>query len=470
MGAAGRDFHNFNVYFRDNPAYEVAAFTATQIPDIAGRTYPPELSGLRYPQGIPIYPEEELARLASERGVTVAVFAYSDVSHAHVMHRASLCLSLGLDFWLMGPKSTMLDSPKPVVAVTAVRTGVGKSQTTRRVVWLLRSRGAKVVVVRHPMPYGDLARQAVQRFATFEDLDRYDTTIEEREEYEPHLSSGVVVYAGVDYGAILDQASREADVILWDGGNNDLPFYRPSLHIVLVDPHRPGHETSYHPGETNLRLAHVVIINKVDTARPDGVETVRDTALRLNPGAMIIEAASPIFIEDPQAVRGKRVLVIEDGPTLTHGGMKYGAGVIAARKFGAAEIIDPRPYATGSIQDTFRRYDVGQVLPAMGYGRRQVADLEETVNRTPCDLVVIGTPIDLRRLVNLRHPAVRVTYELEEIGRPNLEDALDEAFGGVPGDRAWTGPETRAWPGPGPARPEPEPTGVEPPGPGLNPP
>lgn len=424
LGAAGRDFHNFNVFFRDNPAYEVVAFTATQIPDIAGRRYPPELSGPRYPRGIPIYPEEDLPRLVRELGPDRAVFAYSDVSHLHVMHRASLCLSLGLDFWLMGPGSTMLSSPKPVVAVTAVRTGVGKSQTTRRVVDILRSRGLKVVVVRHPMPYGDLARQAVQRFASFEDLDRHECTIEEREEYEPHLRRGVVVYAGVDYGAILAAAAAEADVVVWDGGNNDLPFFRPDVHIVLVDPHRPGHETAYHPGEANLRMADVVVVNKVDTARPEGVQAVRDAVARLNPRAVVVEAASPIFVDGPGAVRGRRVLVIEDGPTLTHGEMKYGAGVVAARRFGAAELVDPRPHAVGSIRDTFARYDTGTLLPAMGYGRQQMADLEATVNQTPADVVVIATPIDLRRIVNIRYPAVRVTYELQEIGRPDLEDAL----------------------------------------------
>ncbi len=436
MGAAGRDFHNFNVFFRDNPDYEVVAFTATQIPDIAGRKYPPELSGRRYPQGIPVYPEEELPRLARELGARRAVFAYSDVSHTYVMHQASLCLSLGLDFWLLGPDSTMLPSPRPVVAVTAVRTGVGKSQTTRRMVELLRARGARVVVVRHPMPYGDLAAQAVQRFATFEDLDRHHTTIEEREEYEPHLRQGCIVYAGVDYGAILAEASREADVILWDGGNNDLPFYRPNLHIVLVDPHRPGHETAYHPGEANLRMASVIVINKVDTARPEAVESVREAALRVNPTAMVIEAASPIFVEEPNAIRGRRVLVIEDGPTLTHGEMKYGAGVIAAKKFGAAEIINPRPFAAGSIKSAYAKYDVGDVLPAMGYGAAQMTDLETTVNRTPADLVVIATPIDLRRIIKINLPAVRVGYELQEIGRPNLEDALEQAFGPAPRARA----------------------------------
>jgi len=334
----------------------------------------------------------------------------------------------------------MLRSSRPVVAVTAVCTGVGKSQTTRKVVDLLRARGFRVVAVRHPMPYGDLAAQAVQRFASYEDLDRYDTTIEEREEYEPHIRRGIVVYAGVDYAAILAEAEREADIILWDGGNNDLPFYRPDLHIVLVDPHRPGHETAYHPGETNLRMAHVAVINKVDTARPEGVDSVRETTRRLNPEAMIIEAASPIFVEEPMAVRGQRVLVIEDGPTLTHGGMTYGAGVIAAKKFGAAELVDPRPYAVGSIRDTFSRYEVGTLLPAMGYGRQQMSELEATVNQTPADLVIIATPIDLRRVIDIRKPAVRVSYELEEIGRPNLADALDVYLPDVVRRRAVTEP------------------------------
>ncbi|MEW6032555.1 MAG: cyclic 2,3-diphosphoglycerate synthase [Bacillota bacterium] len=428
MGAAGRDFHNFNVFFRDNPEYDVVAFTATQIPDIAGRVYPSGLAGPRYPRGIPVFPEEELERIVQERGAERAVFAYSDVSHTYVMHRASQCLALGLDFWLMGPGTTMLQAPRPVVAVTAVRTGVGKSQTTRRVVSLLQARGYRLVVVRHPMPYGDLAAQAVQRFSSYEDLDAHRTTIEEREEYEPHIRRGVVVYAGVDYGAVLEEAAGEADVILWDGGNNDLPFYRPDVHIVLVDPHRPGHETAYHPGEANLRMADIVVINKVDTADPDGVDAVRESARRLNPRATVVEAASPIFVEDPAAVRGKRVLVIEDGPTLTHGGMTYGAGVIAARRFGAAELVDPRPYALGSIRDTFARYEVGPLLPAMGYGKQQMEDLAATVDRTPAELVVIATPIDLRRVVDIRRPAVRVSYELQEIGRPDLEDALDQHF------------------------------------------
>jgi len=432
MGAAGRDFHNFNVFFRDNPGYEVVAFTAAQIPDIAGRVYPPELTGSGYPEGIPIFPEEELGEVARQRGAQVAVFSYSDVPYTYVMHKSAECMSMGLDFWLLGPGTTMLESPKPVVAVTAVRTGVGKSQTTRALVSLLQQRGHRVVVVRHPMPYGDLPAQAVQRFATYEDLDRHHTTIEEREEYEPHIRRGVVVYAGVDYAAILAEAVREADIILWDGGNNDLPFFRPDMHVVLVDPHRPGHERAYYPGEANLRLAHVVIINKVDTARPDGVEAVRETSRRLNPRATILEAASPIFVEDPSIVRGRRVLVIEDGPTLTHGGMTYGAGVIAAKKFGAAELIDPRPYAVGSIAGTFQKYPkVGTLLPAMGYGSEQIADLAATIDKTPADLVVIGTPIDLRKVIDIKKPSVRVSYELEVIGRPNLEDAVEEYLSGI---------------------------------------
>jgi len=453
MGAAGRDFHNFNVFFRGNPDFEVVAFTATQIPDIAGRAYPPELAGPQYPRGIPIVPEEDLPALARERGVERAVFAYSDVSHAHVMHTASLCLANGLDFWILGPETTMLRAPRPVVAVTAVRTGVGKSQTTRRLVDLLRERGVGVVVVRHPMPYGDLRTQAVQRFATYEDLDRHNTTIEEREEYEPHIRRGVVVYAGVDYAAILERAAEEADVILWDGGNNDFPFYRPDLHLVLVDPHRPGHETAYHPGEANLRMADVVVINKVDTARPEGVESVRKAAHRVNPRAMVIEAASPITVEDPGAVRGRRVLVIEDGPTLTHGGMTYGAGVIAARKFGAVELVDPRPYAVGSIRDTYSRYEVGTLLPAMGYGPSQMKDLEATVAATPADLVIIATPVDLRRVIRLDKPSVRVSYELEEIGRPDLGDALDHYLVDLLEGKTTTAP-----------RPVPEGAAVQPPG------
>jgi predicted GTPase len=427
IGAAGRDFHNFNVYFRDNPRYEVVAFTATQIPNIDGRLYPAELAGPAYPDGIPIYPEDELGGLIQEMRVDQAIFAYSDVSHEHVMHVASRVIAAGADLRLMGANTTMLKSNKPVVAVCAGRTGSGKSQTTRRVVDLLRDEqnGRRVVVVRHPMPYGDLVEQACQRFATYEDLDRYRCTIEEREEYEPHIDRGGIVYAGVDYGRILREAEREANVIVWDGGNNDLPFYRPDLHIVVLDPHRPGHELRYHPGESNLRMADVVVINKVDTADREDVDVVRENALAANPEAMVIEAASPISVEDPEAIRGRRVLVVEDGPTLTHGGMAYGAGIVAARRYAAAEIIDPHPYAVGSILEVYRQYpNTGPLLPAMGYGETQVAELERTIHNTPCDLVLVATPIDLRRVVTIDKPVQRVRYEIQEIGRPNLADVL----------------------------------------------
>jgi predicted GTPase len=430
MGAAGRDFHNFNVYFRDNPRYEVVAFTATQIPNIEGRLYPPELAGSNYPLGIPIHPESELPRLIVERQVDQVVFAYSDVSHEYVMHKASEVLAAGADFRLMGPRSTMLQARVPVVAVCAVRTGAGKSQTARRVADILCERGVRVVVVRHPMPYGDLARQACQRFASYEDLDRHESTIEEREEYEPHLRRGLVVYAGVDYERILHEAEREAEIILWDGGNNDLPFFVPDLHIVVADPHRPGHELAYHPGEANLRRADVVIINKIDTAEPEAVNRVRENVRAVNPRATIVEAASPIFVDDPPAIRGKRVLVVEDGPTLTHGGMAYGAGVVAARRFGAAEIVDPRPYALGSIKETYEKYPTtGPVLPAMGYSRAQIEELEATIWATPCDLVIVATPIDLRHLIKVDKPIDCVRYELQEIGRPTLEDVLVELTG-----------------------------------------
>jgi predicted GTPase len=430
MGAAGRDFHNFNVYFRDNPDYQVVAFTATQIPNIEGRRYPPELAGHLYPDGIPIYPEEELTDLVRRYQVDQVVFAYSDVSHEYVMHKASQALVAGADFRLMGTGSTMLTSRKPVVAVCAVRTGSGKSQTTRHVCDVLRRMGHRVVVVRHPMPYGDLTAQVVQRFATYEDLDRYRCTIEEREEYEPHIDRGVVVYAGVDYERILRQAEEEADIVVWDGGNNDLPFFRPDLHIVVADPHRPGHEVRYHPGEANLRAADVVVINKVDTADPDGIAQVRRNIQEVNPQAIVVEAASPIFVEDPGAIQGRRVLVIEDGPTLTHGEMAYGAGVTAARRFGAAELVDPRPYAVRSIAETFRKYPhIGPLLPAMGYGDEQIRDLEETINATPCDLVLAATPVDIRRLLKVRYPVDRVRYELQVIGRPTLEEILLRRFG-----------------------------------------
>jgi predicted GTPase len=426
MGAAGRDFHNFNVFFRDNEDYDVVAFTATQIPNIEGRVYPALLAGSRYPQGIPIHPEHELSDLIDELKVQQVIFAYSDVPHEYVMHKASQVLAAGADFRLMGANSTMLKSAKPVVSVGAVRTGSGKSQTTRRVSDILKEMGKQVVVVRHPMPYGDLTAQAVQRFADYGDLDRYNCTIEEREEYEPHLDRGSIVYAGVDYEAILRQAEAEADVVLWDGGNNDFPFYRPDLHIVVTDPHRAGHETAYHPGETNLRMADVVVINKIDTADLAETSKVRASIEQLAPEAVVVDAASPIFVNDPSCIRGKRVLVIEDGPTLTHGEMSYGAGIVAARRFGAAEIIDPRPYAVGSIAKTFEKYpQTGPLLPAMGYGEKQIEDLEATINATPCDAVIAATPIDLGRVLhNIKHPMDRVRYELQEIGRPTLAEIL----------------------------------------------
>ncbi len=429
MGAAGRDFHNFNVYFRDNPAYEVVAFTAAQIPNIAGRRYPPELAGDLYPDGIPIYPEGELPDLIRQHGVDQVVFAYSDVSHEYVMHRASIALAAGADFRLLGPQHTMLQSTRPVVAVGAVRTGAGKSQTTRYVAGVLREMGLRVVVVRHPMPYGDLAAMAVQRFASLEDLDRYQVTIEEREEYEPHLQRGTVVYAGVDYERILRQAEQEGDVILWDGGNNDFPFFRPDLFIVVADPHRPGHELTYHPGETNLRLADVVVINKVNTAHPENIDRVRENVWRANPDAVIVEAASPIFVENPEAIRGARVLVIEDGPTLTHGGMSYGAGVVAAHRYGAAEIVDPRPYAVGSIAETYAAYpNTGPVLPAMGYGEAQIRELEATIHATPAERLIIATPVNLAHLIDIDRPTHRVRYELQVIGEPTLEGILRTWF------------------------------------------
>ncbi len=425
MGAAGRDFHNFNTVFRDDGHYEVVAFTATQIPNIEGRKYPPELAGPLYPDGIPIYAEADLERLIRDLNVDTVVFAYSDVSHEYVMHRASRALAAGADYLLLGPKRTMLRSNRPVVAVCATRTGSGKSQTTRYVADLLRGWGYKVAVIRHPMPYGNLVEQAAQRFATYEDLDRYHCTIEEREEYEPHIDRGNVVFAGVDYGRILKMAEEEVDILLWDGGNNDLPFYRPDVHIVVTDPLRAGHELRYHPGETNLHLADIVIINKVDTAGEEAIRQVRENVRRVNPDAAIVEAASPIFVEDPNAVRGKRVLVIEDGPTLTHGGMSFGAGVVAAQKFGAAELVDPRPYAVGSIRAAYDKYpQIGPLLPAMGYGARQIAELEETINRTPCDLVLVATPIDIRRVAEIRHPTDRVRYELQVLGVPTLETLL----------------------------------------------
>jgi predicted GTPase len=418
MGAAGRDFHNFNVFFRDNPDYEVVAFTATQIPDIEGRTYPSQLAGSRYPQGIPIYAESDLSKLIAEHQVDLVIFAYSDVPHTTVMHKASQVLSVGADFQLMGTRRTQIRSTKPVISVCAVRTGSGKSQTTRRVSQILRGMDYRVAAIRHPMPYGDLVKQAVQRYADYDDLDKQKCTIEEREEYEPHLDNGVIVYAGVDYERILRQAEQEVDIVLWDGGNNDFPFYVSDLQIVVADPHRPGHEIAYHPGETNARSADVFVINKVDTAKPENVIQVRQNLRLINPKAIMIEAASPLFVDDPSAIQGKRVLVIEDGPTLTHGEMAYGAGWVAAQRFGAREIIDPHPYAVGSIKATYEKYPTtGNVLPAMGYGDAQVRELEQTINAVDADLVLIGTPIDLKRIVKINKPSQRVRYELQEIGR-----------------------------------------------------
>jgi predicted GTPase len=428
VGAAGRDFHNFNVAFRDRDEVRVVAFTATQIPDIDGRVYPPELAGEGYPDGIPIVAEEELADLIRREEVDEVVFAYSDVTHEHVMHVGSRALAAGADYVLLGPRTTELRSSKPVVAICAVRTGSGKSQTTRHVAGVLRGAGKRVAVLRHPMPYGDLTKQAVQRFERYEDLDAADATIGEREEYEPHIAEGNIVFAGIDYAAILERAEQEADVIVWDGGNNDTPFIHPDLHIVVVDPHRPGHELRYHPGEQNLRMADVCVINKTDTAPPAGVEAVIESIREANPAAKIVRAASPFIVEqDTHEIAGKRVLAIEDGPTLTHGEMTYGAAVLAAKQGGAAELVDPRPFAVGSIKETFSKYPhMTELLPAMGYGRRQMEELRETIERSDADLVLIGTPIDLRRVIELDKPSLRVTYKLQELGEPTLAELLAE--------------------------------------------
>ena len=427
-GAAGRDFHNFNVIYRGSDDHEVVAFTATQIPNIDGRLYPPELAGTRYPAGIPIRRENDLEALIREHAVDEVVFAYSDVTHDHVMHVGSRALAAGADYRLLSPAATMLVSSKPVVGVCAVRTGAGKSQTTRHVARLLRENGKRVAVLRHPMPYGDLTVQTVQRFADYSDLDAADCTIEEREEYEPHLAEGNLVFAGIDYAAILELAEQEADVILWDGGNNDTPFIQPTVHLVVVDPHRPGHELRYHPGETNLRMADVCVVNKVDSAPPEGVEAVLDSIRAHNPGAKIVLAASPFHVEgDPAQIAGKRVLAIEDGPTLTHGEMTYGAAVLAAKANAAASLVDPRPFAAGSIAETFNDYPhVGELLPAMGYGRGQMEELRDTIAASDADLVLIGTPIDLRRLIEIDKPALRVTYRLQEVGEPTLAQVLAE--------------------------------------------
>ena len=427
MGAAGRDFHNFNVYYRNNPNYEVVAFTATQIPDIAGRKYPTELCGSNYPKGIPIYAETELPLLIKKFDADEVIFAYSDIPHEIVMNKASWVMSMGPDFILMGPKATMVKSSKPVISICATRTGCGKSQTTRKVSEILIEAGKKVVAIRHPMPYGDLAKQKVQRFSSLQDLKKHKCTIEEMEEYEPHIVRGVTVYAGVDYEAILRQAEKEADVILWDGGNNDTSFYVSDLEIVVADPHRPGHEVSYHPGETNIRRADVVVINKIDTANIEDIDIVRQNIACVNPDAIVVDAASPIFVKDPEKIKGKRVLVVEDGPTLTHGEMQYGAGFVAAQKYGAAEIVDPRPFVVGEIADTFKKYpNIGPILPAMGYGKKQIKDLEKTIAKAKVDVVIIATPIDLGRLIKIKKPNVRIDYELQEIGQPTLKTILKQ--------------------------------------------
>jgi len=426
MGAAGRDFHNFNTFYRDNDQYKVAAFTATQIPDIEGRVYPPELAGSLYPNGIPIHDESELLNLIAKHNIEEVVFSYSDLSHVDVMHKGAIVNAAGADFKMMGMTRTAVKSTKPVIGICAIRTGCGKSQTTRRVAEILKGSGKKVAVIRHPMPYGDLAAQATQRFEVLEDLEKHKCTIEEMEEYEPHINRGTVVYAGIDYEAIVRQAEQEADIILWDGGNNDLPFYKTDLLIVVADPHRVGHEETYYPGETNLRMADVVVINKIDSAEPKNVEQLKQIIARVNPQASIINAESPITVEDSDIISGKKVLVVEDGPTLTHGEMKYGAGVVAAKKYGASELIDPREYAVGKLSETFDHYPkIGTLLPAMGYGDEQIKDLETTINNTDCQGVIIGTPIDLRRIIDIKHPSTRVTYDLEEIGHPTLDDILN---------------------------------------------
>ncbi|MCD4828224.1 MAG: cyclic 2,3-diphosphoglycerate synthase [Candidatus Cloacimonetes bacterium] len=426
MGAAGRDFHNFNVYFRDNEAYEVLAFTATQIPDIDDRKYPAELAGKLYPAGIPIFPEEQLVSLIKKLDIDTVVFAYSDVPHEYVMHKASLVNALGADFQLMGAH-TKIKTSKPLVTVCATRTGCGKSQTTRAVIKALKAKGRRVVSIRHPMPYGDLVAQKVQRFATLADLEKHNCTIEEMEEYEPHIAMGSVIYAGVDYGAILAEAEKEADVIIWDGGNNDIPFYTSDnkVDIVVLDPHRAGHEISYYPGETNLRAADVIVINKIDSADFDDIQEVRDNILEFNPKAIVIDGASPLTVTDPSVIRGKRVLCVEDGPTLTHGEMAYGAGIIAAHKYGCADLVDPRDQAVGTIEDTFEKYpDIGVLLPAMGYGKQQMTDLEKTIDDVDCDSVIIATPIDLNRIIKINKPNTRVMYDLQEIGAPTIADVL----------------------------------------------
>ena len=431
MGAAGRDFHNFNVRFRNNRNYKVVGFTAAQIPGIQCRTYPPEVAGEAYPSGIPVYPEEELPELIRKFKIDQVFFAYSDVSNQEVMHKASMVLTCSADFSFMGLKSTILKAKVPVISVCAVRTGAGKSQTSRQLIKILKEKGQRVVVVRHPMPYGDLKRQIIQRFACRQDLDKCKCTIEEREEYEPHVAMGSVVYAGVDYERILREAEKEADIIVWDGGNNDVPFFKPNLHVVVADPHRAGDELTYYPSEINLRLANVVIVNKVDTAEPAKVERVKANVKLINPRALVLDAASPITVEKPELVKDKRVLVVEDGPTMTHGNMPFGAARIAAKKFGAKEIVDPRPYAVGSIKEIYGQYPhLGNVLPSVGYGEKQIAELEDTIDATPCDVIIVGTPVDLRRIMHLNKPAVRVTYELQVIGPICLEEIVDSFLRG----------------------------------------
>jgi predicted GTPase len=431
MGAAGRDFHNFNVYFRDNKRYNVVCFTATQIPDIEGRQYPPELAGTLYPNGIPVYSDENLFDLVKENQVDLVAFSYSDVSHTEVMHKASIVTAAGADFMIIGASYTMLESKRKVISVCAVRTGSGKSQTSRKVIQIIQEMGKRVVAVRHPMPYGDLTKQVVQRFSAYEDFEKYNCTIEEREEYEPMVRMGTVVYAGVDYEKVLREAEKEADIIVWDGGNNDTPFFKPDIHIVVFDPHRPGHETTYHPGETNLILADVAVINKVDSAVPENVEKVRKAIEKNNPRAQIVLADSALSAENPGQIKGKRVLVVEDGPTLTHGEMEYGAGVIAARRFGAAQLVDPRPYLVGTLRETFETYPrIGSVLPAMGYSRQQMSDLEETINGADCDLVLVATPIDLTRLFSVNKPSIRIRYEYRDNSEPTLEAIIRERLGG----------------------------------------
>jgi len=428
LGAAGRDFHNFNTYYRDNEEFEVVAFTATQIPGIEDKKYPAELAGSLYPNGIPIYTEKDMEKIISEHVIDQVVLSYSDLSHQYVMEKAETVLACGADFLLLGPNKTMLKSSKPIISVCAVRTGCGKSQTTRRVLDILKAKGKKVVSIRHPMPYGDLVAQRVQRFADYSDLEKHNCTIEEREEYEPHIDRGSIIYAGVDYEAILREAEREdADVILWDGGNNDFPFYKTDLAITVADPHRPGHEVSYYPGMANLIMADVVVINKMETASAEGIEEVRKNISSHNHDAVVIDAASPIMVEDSKKIKGARVLVVEDGPTLTHGDMRYGAAWVAAKKFGASEIVDPRPFAIGSIVETYKKFPhLEEILPAMGYGDKQMKELEQTINSADVDLVLIGTPIDLRRVVSINKPALRIGYELQEIGKPDFEDVLTD--------------------------------------------